>query len=52
MIPGGDALLLVEKASYSYLERFPALDEVSLTVQRGEIEGRPLAGVGPGAPSA
>jgi cobalt/nickel transport system ATP-binding protein len=31
-----DPLLEVEKASYSYLERFPALDEVSLTVQRGE----------------
>jgi cobalt/nickel transport system ATP-binding protein len=31
-----DALLVVEKASYTYLERFPALDEVSLTVQRGE----------------
>jgi cobalt/nickel transport system ATP-binding protein len=31
-----DALLVVEKASYSYLERFPALDELSLTVQRGE----------------
>jgi cobalt/nickel transport system ATP-binding protein len=30
------ALLQVEKASYSYLERFPALDEVSLTVRRGE----------------
>jgi cobalt/nickel transport system ATP-binding protein len=29
-------LLVVEKASYSYLERFPALDELSLTVQRGE----------------
>ena len=31
-----DALLVVEKASYSYLERFTALDEVTLTVQRGE----------------
>jgi cobalt/nickel transport system ATP-binding protein len=36
MIPGGDALLLVEQVSYSYLERFPALDEVSLAVPRGE----------------
>jgi cobalt/nickel transport system ATP-binding protein len=32
----GNALLIVEKASYSYLDRFPALDEVSLTVERGE----------------
>lgn len=31
-----DALLVVEKASYSYLERFPALDEVSLMVHAGE----------------
>jgi cobalt/nickel transport system ATP-binding protein len=30
------ALLEVEQASYSYLERFPALDEVSLKVHRGE----------------
>src|SRR3954462_14941657 len=29
-------LLVVEHASYAYLERFPALDEVSLTVRRGE----------------
>jgi cobalt/nickel transport system ATP-binding protein len=29
-------LLIVEDASYSYLERFPALDRVSLTVRRGE----------------
>ena len=36
MADSRNALLVVEKASYSYLERFPALDEVSLTVQRGE----------------
>src|SRR6476660_820463 len=36
MAATSDALLVVEKASYTYLERFPALDEVSLTVQRGE----------------
>ena len=32
----GDALLVVDDASYSYLERFPALDDVSLPVERGE----------------
>src|SRR5436190_21718892 len=32
---GGD-LLVVEHASFSYLERFPALDDVSFTVRRGE----------------
>jgi cobalt/nickel transport system ATP-binding protein len=31
-----DALLAVEDASYAYLERFPALDRVSLRVDRGE----------------
>jgi len=31
-----EALLAVEQASYSYLERFPALDDVSLSVHRGE----------------
>jgi len=31
-----DALLVVENASYSYLERFPALHDVSLSVHRGE----------------
>jgi cobalt/nickel transport system ATP-binding protein len=36
MAEPSDALLVVEKASYTYLERFPALDEVSLTVQRAE----------------
>jgi len=36
MTAARDALLVVEKASYTYLERFPALDEVSLSVQRGE----------------
>src|SRR3954471_22489012 len=35
-MPAAPALLEVEKASYSYLERFPALDEVSLSVHRGE----------------
>jgi cobalt/nickel transport system ATP-binding protein len=35
-MPDSGALLEVEEASYSYLERFPALDEVSLTVRRGE----------------
>jgi len=32
---GGD-LLVVEHASFSYLERFAALDDVSFTVRRGE----------------
>ncbi len=32
----GEALLVVEHACYRYLERFPALDDVSLTVRRGE----------------
>ena len=36
MPASGDALLIVEAASYSYLERFPALDDVSLSVHRGE----------------
>ncbi len=31
-----DELIVVENVSYSYLERFPALDDVSLTVRRGE----------------
>jgi cobalt/nickel transport system ATP-binding protein len=31
-----DALLVVEDASYAYLERFPALHEVSVCVHRGE----------------
>jgi cobalt/nickel transport system ATP-binding protein len=31
-----DSVLVVERASYAYLERFPALDEVSLSVHRGE----------------
>jgi cobalt/nickel transport system ATP-binding protein len=31
-----DHLLVCEHLSYSYLERFPALDDVSLTVSRGE----------------
>jgi cobalt/nickel transport system ATP-binding protein len=32
----GDDLLVLDDVSYSYLERFPALDKVSLTVHRGE----------------
>lgn len=32
----GEPLLVVDHASYQYLERFPALDDVSLTVHRGE----------------
>jgi cobalt/nickel transport system ATP-binding protein len=36
MVESRDGLLVVETASYSYLDRFPALDEVSLTVRRGE----------------
>ena len=36
MAAAPDALLVVERASYSYLERFPALDAVSLSVRRGE----------------
>jgi cobalt/nickel transport system ATP-binding protein len=31
-----EALLAVEHVSYAYLERYPALDDVSLTVGRGE----------------
>jgi cobalt/nickel transport system ATP-binding protein len=31
-----DDVLVVEDVSYAYLERFPALDKVSLTVRRGE----------------
>jgi cobalt/nickel transport system ATP-binding protein len=31
-----DGLLVLEDVSFAYLERFPALDEVSLTVRRGE----------------
>jgi cobalt/nickel transport system ATP-binding protein len=31
-----DDLLVVDDVSYSYLDRFPALDKVSLTVRRGE----------------
>lgn len=30
------SLLTVEHATYSYLDRFPALDDVSVTVRRGE----------------
>src|SRR6476660_5327362 len=29
-------LLVLDDVSYAYLERFPALDKVTLTVQRGE----------------
>jgi cobalt/nickel transport system ATP-binding protein len=36
MTARGDALLVVEDASYAYLERFPALHEVSVAVHRGE----------------
>jgi cobalt/nickel transport system ATP-binding protein len=36
MTGSADALLVVEQASYAYLERFPALDEVTLTVREGE----------------
>jgi cobalt/nickel transport system ATP-binding protein len=36
MVGGSEALLVVEDASYAYLERFPALDEVSMSVHRGE----------------
>lgn len=36
MTGSDEALLEVEHASYSYLERFPALDDVSLAVHRGE----------------
>jgi cobalt/nickel transport system ATP-binding protein len=32
----GDDLLVLDDVSYRYLERFPALDKVSLTVIRGE----------------
>lgn len=32
----GDALLTLERVSYRYLERFPALDDVSLAVAAGE----------------
>ena len=32
----GDELLVVRNASYAYLDRHPALDDVSLTVRRGE----------------
>jgi len=35
-VSSADALLSVEDASYAYLERFPALDGVSLEVTRGE----------------
>jgi cobalt/nickel transport system ATP-binding protein len=35
-VSGTDTLLALDGASYAYLERFPALDEVSLTVRRGE----------------
>jgi cobalt/nickel transport system ATP-binding protein len=31
-----DELLVVDEVSFTYLERFPALESVSLTVQRGE----------------
>lgn len=35
--PGtSDELLVVRHASYSYLDRYPALDDVSLTIRRGE----------------
>lgn len=36
MRSGSDSLLIAEGLSYSYLERFPALEEVSLAVSRGE----------------
>jgi cobalt/nickel transport system ATP-binding protein len=32
----GDDLLVLDSASYAYLERYPALEDVSLTVHRGE----------------
>jgi cobalt/nickel transport system ATP-binding protein len=32
----GEPVLVAEHLSYSYLDRFPALDDVSLTVRRGE----------------
>ena len=31
-----DDLLVLDRVSYSYLERFPALESISLTIQRGE----------------
>jgi cobalt/nickel transport system ATP-binding protein len=33
---GAEDLLVLDDVSYAYLERFPALDKVSLTVRRGE----------------
>ncbi len=36
MVRSADDLLVVEDASYSYLDRFPALDRVSLSVRPGE----------------
>ena len=36
MPSAADDLLVVDDVSYSYLDRFPALDKVSLTVRRGE----------------
>jgi cobalt/nickel transport system ATP-binding protein len=35
-VSADEALLDLEHASYSYLERFPALDDVSISVRRGE----------------
>ena len=32
----GEPILVAEHLGYSYLERFPALDDVSVTVHRGE----------------
>jgi cobalt/nickel transport system ATP-binding protein len=32
----GDPILVAEHLTYSYLDRFPALDDVSVTVHRGE----------------
>ena len=40
MVGAGEPLLVVEDASYAYLERFPALDEVSMSVHRGEKVAR------------
>jgi cobalt/nickel transport system ATP-binding protein len=35
-VSSGEPLLILDAVSYSYLERFPALAAVSITVQRGE----------------
>ncbi len=39
MFSGSETLLAVDDARYTYLERFPALDGVSLRVRRGERVG-------------